>query len=180
MKYKYCAFSSSIMLKRLTNHAILTCAWKSYHHFSKNKICIQHLCSNDNKSGVFISEKKNQNGYVQIDVMIQRQDRIVAFSVNLVQYYCLISVCLISCRQSSGDAQKLLTFDLNTINGNSLVQGEPGITVEKTMTSTGPGQMTIGQAMTMQGGGSATEEMKNGGQVGRSELQWNNTGFIET
>ena len=65
-----------------------------------------------------------------------------------------------------------MTFDLNALtigssNGHSLVQSDPESTVEKTMTysSEGPGQMTVGQAISMHGGGSAMDETENGVQV---------------
>ncbi|XP_033630106.1 serine/threonine-protein kinase LMTK2-like isoform X2 [Asterias rubens] len=78
--------------------------------------------------------------------------------------------------QSSGDPQQPMTFDLNALtigssNGHSLVQSDPESTVEKTMTysSEGPGQMTVGQAISMHGGGSAMDETENGVQV---SMKW--------
>ncbi|XP_038064171.1 serine/threonine-protein kinase LMTK2-like isoform X2 [Patiria miniata] len=77
--------------------------------------------------------------------------------------------------QSSSNAQQPVAFDLNRLsldaaNGNSLVEGEPGTTVQKTMkVTTGPGQVSVGQAMTMQGGGSDVREMENGTKV---SVQW--------
>ncbi len=84
-------------------------------------------------------------------------------------------ICTISSHQSAGDPQQPMTFDLKTLtigasNGHFLVQSDPESTVEKTMTySTGPGQMAVGQAITMQGGGSATDETENGVQV---SMKW--------
>ncbi|XP_022091396.1 uncharacterized protein LOC110979686 [Acanthaster planci] len=80
--------------------------------------------------------------------------------------------------QSSSDGQQPVAFDLSGLSlgaasGNALVEGEPGTTMEKTMmVSSGPGQMSVGQAVSMQGGGSAVGEMEDGSKI---SVQWQGT-----